>query len=155
MCVCVCACVFWRMSFVSTCGYVCIWYIGMPDQSFCSRGIKFTQRPIATWCAGPFVMTSSIKCFSHRRATYAVCSESIICFCVITTATNYSYRDHQALHTQPRAWGKQHFSSIHPSNSPFSLGKLHLHTIKLERSQTRQSENEMPPGMTKTMVYSS
>lgn len=95
-------------------------------------------------------MTSSVKCFSHHKTPHAVCSESIIWFGVITTATNYSYRYHPAFpgqRTQPQAWGKQHFPSIHPSNRAFQLEEI-AHTIKLERSQTRQIERRMPPGTT-------
>lgn len=62
--------------------------------------------------ADPFVMTSSVKCFSHHRTPYAVCSDSIIWLRVRTTATIYSYGAHHAFpgpHGQPQAWSKQLF----------------------------------------------
>ncbi len=60
------------------------------------QGDQIRSTSNSRWSTGPFVMTSSVKCFSHHETPYVVCSESIIWFCVITTAANYSYRDHQA-----------------------------------------------------------
>lgn len=74
------------------------------------RGIKFMADSRCS--ADPFVMTSSVKCFSHHKTPYAVCSDSIIWLCVLTTATIYSYSNHHAFpgpHTQPQAWSKQLF----------------------------------------------
>lgn len=98
---------------------------------------------------GPFVMTSSVKCFSHHKTPYAVCSESIIWFCVITTATNYSYRDHRAFPSPayPTPSLGQTTLSFHSSFQwPFQLEEIALthHKIRkitdtknLERNVTR------------------
>lgn len=60
--------------------------------------------------ADPFVMISSVKCFSHHRTPYAVCSDSIIWLCVRTPAPIYSHSNPHAFpgpHTQAQAWSKQ------------------------------------------------
>lgn len=111
------ACVFLLRTFC-----VCMW-VHVPFVYWHARPIILQQgdqihsSSNSHWSTASFVMTSSVKCFFHRKTPYAVCSESIIWFCVITTATNYSYYDHQAFPsaTYPTLCLEQTTLSFHPT----------------------------------------
>lgn len=62
---------------------VCMCCTGMQDQ-YISRMIKFIHRQLAS---GPSLCFHLWNIFSHHKILCAVCSESIIWFCVITAAT--------------------------------------------------------------------
>lgn len=110
------------------------------------QGDQIHSTSNSRWSAGPFVMTSSVKCFSHHKTPYAVCSESIIWFCVITMATNYSYRDRQAFPrpAYPTPSLGQTTLSFHSSFQwPFQLEEIALthHKIRKITGTTNRETN--------------